>query len=192
MLLLQPLHKYSSFVLFACLRSAEPSGSSVYSSTMNNAPHLMSDGKIIVSHCRPHISRSAQFTKGHSVISRPLHASHWESVIGREARPDLTQTHSNTNHCCWPLTAGCHWSLLIAVVRSLPEALLTTCWIHWCLHWGSMVVDGELLIFYAMKTLKSISRSWLPNLTPMGAVSGLWGTNCKVTHATNNNNISPH
>lgn len=61
---------------------------------MNNVAHLVSDGKIMVSRCKPHIYRSAQFTIGHTVISPPLHALkclHTEKEqIFKEAKSDLT------------------------------------------------------------------------------------------------------
>lgn len=130
--LLQRLHKYSSIVLFAHLHSPKPLGSSIYSFTMNNVVHLMSDGKIIVSQCWLHISSSAQFTIGYSVISPPLHASHFCPVRGWFAEKLVLTLHRHTPTQItlvdlWLL--GCYWSVLIVLVCSLPAVLLTRCWI---------------------------------------------------------------
>lgn len=144
-LALQRLHKYSSIVLFACLHSPKPLGSSIYSFAMNNVAHLMSDGKIMVSQCRPHISRSAQFTIGHSATSC-LTLLPSERVICREACADLTQTYTHTNHSCWPLTAGMlvispDWTGLFASCRQDAEY--------------SSVLRGDLFTTYTVNDLCS-------------------------------------
>ena len=95
------LYKYPSIVLFDSLHSAVPIGSSIYSFSMNNVAHLMSDGKIMASQWKPHISRSAQFYR------RPF--------LWFPGTSCLTHTHTHTPgdevdcHRCtlWPYT-GTH------------------------------------------------------------------------------------
>lgn len=163
MLPLQRLHKYSSIVLFARLHSPKPSGSSIYSFAVNNVAHLMSDGKIMVSQCWPHISRSAQFTIGHSVISPALHASHCCPVRGWFAGKHVLTLHRHTPTQITlvdPWLLGCYWSVLIWLVCSLPVAPLTRCWMQCCLKRDWLVVfymqyQWTLLLINTALTIKT-------------------------------------
>lgn len=140
---LQQLHKYSSIVLFAHLHSHKLLSSSIYSFAMNNVAYLMSDGKIIVSQFWPHISCSAQFTIGHSVISQLLHASHCCPVRGWFAEKHVLALHKHTPTQIslvdlWLL--GCYWSVLIRLVCRLSAALLTSCLMQCWLKGKSLAV----------------------------------------------------
>lgn len=115
----------------------------------------MSDGKIIVSQCLPHISCSAQFTIGHSVISQPLHASHCCPVRGWFAEKHILALHRHTSTQItrvdlWLL--GCYWSVLIRLVCSLPAALLTSCLIQCCLK-GKIKKNHRLFSTYRVSVL---------------------------------------
>lgn len=124
---LQQRHKYSSIVLFAHLHSHKLLRSFIDSFAMNNVAHLMSDGRIIVSLCWPHISCSAQFTIGRSVISQ-LHASHCCPVRGWFAEKHALAFHTPTQISADLWLLGCYWSVPIELVCHLPADKLH-CWL---------------------------------------------------------------
>lgn len=84
--------------------------------SMNNVAQLMADGKIMVSHCKPHISCSAQFCRrlfcdfqGPSCLKHTCTCTCTRPggrVIFSVTHSDLTQSYIHKNHTCWALRGG--------------------------------------------------------------------------------------